>query len=234
MYPEHDAMVRDERAYEVIALRALGAGRTAALDEAFDLQRTSLRQTFEDRHRRLLAMTALMKETLRDLRNRGWDTHAQLWNIGIHVNLATHDLSVLVWQLGAERDIWARKLAARHVVLQMFEITENLVRQLGSRIREALRALEVLDRFEDDLRVALAPLHDFRRVRATEFNCLRNVAAAHRDPDSLRLLEAIENLDIGDTLSLGSELSQILNDLGPALQRIIVDTSRIAPPESAR
>ncbi len=228
------AMVGGERTYEAIALRALGAGGTAAFDGLFDRQRTSLGQTFEDRHRRLLAMTALMKETLRGLRNRGWDAHAQLWNIGIHVNLAAHDLSVLVWQLGAERDIWARKLAARHVVLQMFEITENLVRQLGGQIREALRALEVLDRFEDDLRVALAPLHDFRRVRAAEFNRLRNVAAAHRDPDGLRLLEAIENLNIGDTFSLGLELSQILNDLGPALQRVLVATSGIAPPQSAR
>ncbi len=84
-------MVRNEKPYEALGRRALGEHLTANLDRELARQCAGLEQTFEERHGRLLAMTALFKETLLDLRDRGWSTHADLWNIGIHINIAAHE-----------------------------------------------------------------------------------------------------------------------------------------------
>lgn len=227
-------MAKDEKTYEALELRALGAHLTAAFDTQLDQQSATLGRDFADKHRRLLATTASLRETLLELRERGWSTHAGLWNIGLHINLAAHDLSVLVWQLCTGRDIWARKLAARHVALMAFEITDDLTQLLGGSIREALTTLGVLPRHEHDLRSARAPLDAFRQAHARQLSSIRNLAAAHRDADGLQLLSIIESLDIQETISLGLKLGQIVNRIGQMLQSVLTDTSGIAPPELAR
>lgn len=186
----------DERAYAERARNALMVGQTAAIDSLFDQEHDELERTFAEKHQQLLATTTVLKETLTELYGRGWNTHAQLWNVCLHINLAAHDLSVMVWQLFAERDIWARKLAARHVALLVFEITEDFTQLLGGPFREALHMLGTLKRFEPDLRSARKPLDSFRQVRSSELNRVRNIAAAHRDHDGLRLLNTIESIDI--------------------------------------
>lgn len=227
-------MARDEKAYEALERRALGEHLTADFDRVLDRQRAGLEKTFTERHGRLLAMTALFKETLLDLRNRGWNTHAELWNIGIYINIVTHDLSVLLWQLCIERDIWARKLAARHVALLVFEVTEDATQLLGGPIRGALSQLGVMERYDPTLRAARAPLDAFMKQHSGAVNNIRNLAGAHRDHDGLLLLNSIETIDIEQIQDLGLKLGKILNDLGPMLQEMFTETSMVAPPELGR
>lgn len=224
-------MIRGEKAYEERELRDLGADSTAKFDRQFAPQRAALSLTFATKHGRLLAMTALIKETLFDLRQRRWTTHAELWNIALHINIAAHDLSVLVWQVVAERDIWARKLAARHVALMVSETAEDVVQLLGGPIRTSLNRLGVLDRYDADLRTIRRPLDMFRTKHDRELKDIRNVAAAHRDHDGLRMLGMIETADIEQTIDLGMEFSKILNEIGPLLQRILNETATTAPSE---
>ena len=223
-------MMKDENTYYELALKALGAHDMKQLDAALDKERAALEKQFANKHRRLLAMTALMKETLLGLRERGWNTHADLWNIALHINLAAHDLSVQVWALCVERDIWARRLAARHVALMAFEISEDLTHLLGGSIRQALSSLGVLAMYESTLRGSKAPLNEFWRDHSQSLKNIRIVAAAHRDPDGLRLLDVTERLDLQELIQVGLQLNGILTDhLGPILQRVCVETANIAP-----
>ncbi len=200
-------------------------------DAAFDVERVSVSATFADRDKRLMAMTALMKETILGLHARDWETHAELWNIGLHINLAAQDLSVLVWQLCAERGIWARKLAGRHIALMLFETVEGLSRLLGGEIRQALQSLGVGERYKPDLRMIGKPLADFRKEHLAELKTIRNGVAAHRGHNGIAYLGQIEQLDIARLRDLGLQFSPIINAIGETLQGILVATSEIAPPQ---
>src|SRR5207249_4983942 len=94
-------------------------------------------------------------------KHRGWDTHAQLWSIGTYINIAAHDLSVLVRQLYFERDSWTRRQIARHVILTIYEVIEDMTQLLGKRTREPLDALGLLSQFDADLRRVRQPLDRF-------------------------------------------------------------------------
>jgi len=223
-------VLKGERFYEAMARQALGADLTKDLDRQLDRERQALEEIFTAKHRRLLATTALLKGTLLALQARGWSTHAKLWNIGIHINLAAHDLSILVWKLCTEREIWARKLVARQVALMSYETTEDLAGLLGKEIRETLSALGVLDRYDAKLRAVRKPLDVFRKEHSKQLNSIRNLAAAHRGQEGLRMLTTIDEIDVEEILSLGLKLGGIINDIGPVLQEIFQETSELPEP----
>lgn len=224
-------MTPDECRYEAKELQALHADATDKFDKVFDRHRQALEHAFTTRHQKLLAVTALFKETLLAMQNRGWNTHAKLWNIGLYVNIATHDLSVLVWQLGSERDIWARKLAARHLALALYEISEDLPQLLGKPMREGLSTLGVLEEYSPMLRSVQQPLNTFKRMHPKVLQDTRRIAAAHRDHDGLLLLREIEQIDVESISTLGMELDKIMRAIGQQLQEILGATSTVAPPE---
>jgi hypothetical protein len=112
-----------------------------AIDRLVEQKRPELERTFAQKHDELVAATELFSQTLKTLKSRGWDTHAELWNTGIYLNIAAHDLSVLVMQLHFERDAWTRRQIARHVVLTIYEVTEDMTQLLGKRIRQPLETL---------------------------------------------------------------------------------------------
>jgi hypothetical protein len=201
------------------------------IDRLIDQKRPDLEQTFAQKHRQLIATTEAFRQTLKACKNRGWDTHAQLWNVGIYVNIAAHDLSVLVMQLHFERDAWARRQVARHVVLTIYEVIEDMTQLLGKRIREPLEVLGLLSKFDADLRKVRQPLDRFWKQHQGKLSDVRCMSAAHRDLDGLSLLETIETINILEVSDLGLEVGRILNDIGGVLQPIIKECSMIPPPE---
>lgn len=203
----------------------------AEFDDLFDQQRASLEQTFAKKHHQLRATTEVFKQSLQNSKRQGWHTHAQLWNLGIYINLAAHDLSVLVWQLCVERDIWTRKLLARHVALLMYETTEDMTQLLGKRVREPLDKLGILPTFDGSLRTVREPLDQFWKQHAGKFNHIRRTSAAHRDLDGLTLFDTIDTIDIYEIIDRGLELGKVLNNIGSVVQSILTASSKIAPPE---
>jgi len=221
---------RDEYIRE--GLQALGMERLVDLDKAVASQRHSLYQVFAARHEEILSVTYKVKETISMLRDRGWNTHADLWNICLYTNLVAHDLSVLVLEIYVGQDYWARNLAARNAALLMFESVKGLTQQLGKPIRDVLKGLGILAAVDLRLRATRAPLDTFRSTHLAQLKAIRNVAAAHRVRDGSLLLAEIESIDLEQVGSLAMEMGGILNDMGTQLQLLINETSVLAPPET--
>ena len=201
------------------------------IDYLVDQKRAELQQTFFQKHEQLIAVTEVFRQTLEACKNRGWDTHAQLWNIGIYINIAAHDLSILVMQVHFERDAWTRKQIARHVVLTIYEVIEDMTQLLGKRIRAPLETLGLLSKFDADLRKVRQPLDRFWKEHQGKLSNLRCMSAAHRDLDGVSLLESIESINMLEIVRLGLEVSRILNDIGDVVQSIVEDCSTVPPPE---
>src|SRR5215210_1881270 len=96
------------------------------IDRLVDQNREGFEQTFTQKHKQLVATTEVFKQTLESCKKQGWNIHAELWNVGIYINVAAHDLSVLVQQLHFERDTWVRRQIARHVALTIYEVAEDM------------------------------------------------------------------------------------------------------------
>lgn len=201
------------------------------IDRLVDQNRDGLAQTFIEKHEKLIATTELFKRTLESCKIKGWNTHTELWNIGIYINIAAHDLSVLVLQLHFERDIWARRQIARHVALTIYEAAEDMTQLLGKKIREPLSNLNLLSQFDAKLRTARQPLDHFWKEHQSWLSDVRCMSAAHRDLDGLVLLEAIETLDIVQVAQLGLAFGLMLNGVGVVVQQILDESSNIRPPE---
>jgi hypothetical protein len=200
-------------------------------DRLFDQQRPTLEQTFTHKHDQLRQTTSVFAQSLQNFRAQGWHTHAQLWNIALYINIAAHDLSVLVWHLCCERDVWARKLIARHVMLLLYETAEDVPQLLGKRFRESLVTLGVLNTFTEHLSPVQGAVNTFWRTHAQRLKNVRIAAAAHRDQDGLALFQAIEAVDVAEARDRGLEFGKILNALGPVLQHILTATEAIKAPE---
>ncbi len=202
-----------------------------SIDRLVEQKRSELERTFAQKHDQLIAATELFSQTLKTCKDRGWDTHAELWNSGIYLNIAAHDLSILVMQLHFERDAWTRRQIARHVVLTIYEVTDDITQLLGKKIREPLEALGLLLRFYADLRRVRQPLDRFWKQHQEKLSDVRCMSAAHHDLDGLSLLESIESINMLEVAELGLEVGRILNDIGSVLQSIINECSKVTPPE---
>jgi len=201
------------------------------IDGLVDQHRAELERTFARKHKELIAATEVFKQTLKVCRSRGWDTHAQLWNIGIYMNIAAHDLSILVMQLHFDRETWTRRQIARHVVLTIHEITEDMTQLLGKRIREPLETLGLLSKFDADLRRVRQPLDRFWKKHQAKLSVVRCMSAAHRDLDGLNLLESIESINMLEIAELGMEVGRILNEIGKVVQSLVEAGATVMPPE---
>ena len=115
------------------------------IDRLVDQKRPELEQTFFRKHNQLIATTEVFRQTLESCKSRGWDTHAQLWNIGIYINIAAHDLWIFSHATHGGRETWTRRQLARHVVLTMYEVAEDMTQLLGKRIRESLEILHIIE-----------------------------------------------------------------------------------------
>lgn len=142
-------------------------------DGLLDQRRDELIRTFAEKHTQMYELTQHFQQSLQDFRAKGWNTHAQLWNIGMYINITAHDLSVLTLQLAIERDPWPRNLLARQVALVMYEIVDDLRHLLGRPIRDALQTLQCLPTYEPLLRHIRAPLDRFWGTHARTLNQIR-------------------------------------------------------------
>jgi len=197
------------------------------VDKLVVTEKENLAREFNEKHNRLIATTEVLKQTLMICRQNGWENHAALWNIAIYLNIAGHDLSILVQQLHFERETWARKQIARHVVLAIYEITEDMTQLLGKKIREPLEKLGLLTKFEKQIGKVRKPLNEFWNENQESMQEIRCMSAAHRDHDGLALLEAIDTINVQKIAVLGLEINKILIEIGNLMQIILTETSQV-------
>jgi hypothetical protein len=195
-----------------------------------DERSDEFRERFANRHRKLAHVTELLRTTAQELRTQRFVTHLPIWNTCLYLNLASHDLSLLVQEASMLRDNWHRLLIARHIALLLYETTEDLRSLLGKTLREALDQLGLLATFEIQLKTARKPLDAFWDAHQPALKQIRIVSAAHRDLDALNTLDVIESIDVHEFISLGTDFNKVLAGIAAALQEMLTDSSGIIPP----
>jgi hypothetical protein len=147
------------------------------------------------------------------------------------LNIAAHDVSILLLQIAKERESWERKLIARHLALVVYETAEDMTQLLGKPLRDAVQKLGLLDKLDRELRYARQPLDDFWRVNAPFLKSLRTSSAAHRDHDGVALFELIDAIDVDRIFKIVLSFADIQNQLGTKLQVLLNRSAEVLPPE---
>lgn len=200
------------------------------VDRLINSEKSELATTFQKTHKELSRMNALMIFTISGLRDQGLNAQADLWSLALYINVAAFDISVALKNISFEREYWERRILARITAILLYEVTEDITRLLGKHIRKCLTELEVLELFNEDLKSVAKPVNRFWRTHQAELSNIRNSAYGHREIDGYKLLQAIDSIDPHKIMRFALEISQIINEIGPVLQRIITYTSTIRKP----
>jgi hypothetical protein len=203
-------------------------------DALFEKERSKFDELFAKKHKTMSDTSRVFYDSIKEFRKRGWEIHAEVWNIAFFLNMAAHDISVLVAQLAGEHEPWTRKLAARHLALAAYETVEDMMHLLGKPIREPLEKLGLLHTLDQQLRQARQPLDSYWQTYAPTLKAIRVASVAHREHDGVILFESIDGIDIQHIMELGLRLGDVHNQLGPHLQYILNKTATTPPPEMTR
>jgi len=130
-------------------------------DTLFEKERDKFDELFGKKHKTMSDTSRVFYDSISGFRRRGWDTHAEVWNVAFFLNMAAHDVWVLVAQLASEHEPWTRKLAARHLALAALETVEDMTHLLGKPIRDPLEKLGLLNILDQQLRQARQPLDSY-------------------------------------------------------------------------
>jgi hypothetical protein len=190
-----------------------------------------LRKQFARRNQEMGQCTQSMRDTISMLDARGWTTHRAVWNACLFINVVSHDLSLIVYDLTYERDQWKRNSHARALALLLYEIAEDIPAVLGKEFQRAMRTLDVPQEMQAALRKASKRNSEFWNDHRSLLKEIRTTAAAHRDHDAMKMLDVIDGIDLFTLHGLGLGLGNVLLELGAAAQPILTFTANKQPPE---
>jgi hypothetical protein len=128
---------------------------------------------------------------------------ALLFNLDLSTLLEAFDEAVLPWQ---------KRLHARHLILLVFECTQDFIALLGKEFRSVL----VRRAHGEELVVRLNALHHQLRTfqdRHAHFRDLRVSLIAHRDHHAPRLLSSLARVDVKEVDAAVIEMLNWLTDL---------------------
>ena len=143
-----------------------------------------------------------------------------VFNVGLYALLLDQDLAFftddLVCAIGDQR----RAFVAKHEAVLLYEAAEDLPQLLGKEFRDAVNALGATPEQLPRLNVASSDLNQFWRKQREFLGTIRNVLAAHRDHDTLRYAENLENLKPIEVMARAADLSPLLDRLIKVLTEI--------------
>jgi len=200
-------------------------------DALATMQKRQLRKLFTARNKEMAKCTQAMRDTISMLDRRGWGTHRAVWNACLYVNVVSHDLSLIVEDLTHELDEWKRRFHARALALLLYEIAEDIPTVLGRKFQRALGALDVPDEMRTGIRSASKQVSEFWDEHHLLLKEIRTTAAAHRDHETMKMLDVIDNIDLFELHSLGLNLGNLLLELGASAQPMLTFTANKKPPE---
>lgn len=102
----------------------------------------------------------------------------------------------------------------------LYEAAEDLPQLLGKEFRNAVSALGAGPEQLQRLNKASSDLNQFWKKERDFLGTIRNVLSAHRDHDSLRYAESLENLKPMEVMARAVELSPLLDGLIKVLSEI--------------
>lgn len=172
---------------------------------------------------------ALAREAVRNTLERA--THLNLsnvktvFNVGFYVLLLDQDIADFTDNLMYATGDRRRAFIAKHEALLLYEAAEDLPQLLGAQFRVAAKAIGASDDQIARLNSVSSGLNRFWKEHREFLGTIRNALAAHREHDSLRYAESLDQLKPLEVMERAAELSVHLNGLVQVLTEVALLTA---------
>ena len=172
------------------------------------------------KHRVRTKALKTVKKTLQGTAKLKADNTRIVFNVGLYVLLLDQDLAFFTDDLVCAIGDRKRAFLAKHEAVLLYEAAEDLPQLLGKEFRDAVNALGATPEQLQRVNEASSDLNQFWRKEREFLGRIRNVLAAHRDHDTLRYVESLENLKPMEVMARAVELSPLLDRLIRVLTEI--------------
>jgi len=136
-------------------------------------------------------------------RKKGNECTQALMNIGLFYLIAEKDIQTVKIDALTHHDRWKRLLSLRIILLTIYEW--DMSKAVDANLKELLVKSSVEETLQKELFQALRLLRKSQEKAAKILHFERNATIAHRDPDALLQLNAIENMSAKKVFSAAEE-----------------------------
>jgi hypothetical protein len=143
-----------------------------------------------------------------------------VWNAACFVNILSYDLKIIVRAMMNSKREWEKRMYARQGALLIYEAINDIFELLGKSFRDIIATLPDKESIEASLIEIRTSLNSFKDMNFDKIKEIRHVAAAHRDQDTLKLLQTIYSISWTDSFNICSAFDKIVNKLGAVLQTL--------------
>lgn len=132
----------------------------------------------------------------------------KMCNCSQFLAICSFDVSVLTKRILIALPTWQRKLQARHLLLAIHELAEDVPQVLGRDLRVALAAGPNPQGHNAELGELQKALASTVVNWRNQIRTIRTISAAHRDHDATLLLGTIDSIHVPSVRDLGIEIHQ--------------------------
>lgn len=151
-------------------------------------------------------------EARRRLNQQRRDDEVCIVNMIQFLLLFNYDLRCLLEDIRRHREAWHRKLYARHLIVTMFECTDDLTSLLGKNLRNIIDRRIQGSALLQELNGLHETVSQFKSNNDITFRKIRVQVLAHREHDASVQLEILQNLDVRKVEECGCELLEWITE----------------------
>lgn len=148
----------------------------------------------------------IVESLARSARAQGENRLLAIANFNLWMILFRRDFQFLFSDALLERDNLKKNFLVRQLAVSLCDFFDRVHPLTGTGIRPEIQSSDLPQAVKDDLDSVLRELGRLRNEHSQALNELRNLTAAHRDPDGLRQLEAIEAMDVDKVLAIAQDV----------------------------
>lgn len=149
------------------------------------------------------------------------DSLIQLANIIQFIILVNYDMSCLLDDMCRKHSRLKRKIYTKHLILVMFEGTEDLKELLGKKVQDILKELNCSESMINQIRQLHKELHEFINKNYSFFRQVRNTVIAHREHNAQEQIELLNALNDFETIIVGGEFIELITKLNRFFQMVV-------------
>jgi hypothetical protein len=172
------------------------------------------------------------QETIKVLRKEkshalehGANSFAKIADIGVYLVVLSVDLSVFGFRLLLEQDDLIRKVYSRHLILSIYELVDDFPLLFDKQIRLSAKQIPNSEGHLKDWKMLSEKINEIERKYSSQFKSIRNTIVAHRDINSDKQIEALDNVDCEVIYNLTMELDQWVGQAISLLTKMTIDYS---------
>ena len=147
---------------------------------------------------------------------------AQFYNVVLFILVMDYDVSVLSqYYVKAYTRYWEKKFVARQMAILLYEASEDIPQLLGGDFRASLKTIPLWNEAEKELNKISKELNRFKRSHSEMLKELRNFVTVHRDHNTVKQMDIIDNLNPDKIYALLGDFYDIMNTLALFMIRIV-------------